>query len=352
MHEPKICEEDVFMEKEQRHRIDSTALRKRVGEFLNDRFDLSEKISSEQIKALVRDLYSDQTRLAKDRQALEDRVTTLQASNRHIMEFIRNLPLAYLAITGNGEIVEVNEGAAAILAVDKTELRGQLLSRFIADEDNSRFRTFIAGLTNTGEGHRCDIRIFSVGEPIQVVLESIPACDSTHDGQVYHIVIYAISSIGIEDGDRGWLLFAQAKIADEALVRKNIALREVMRSIDDERNEIVDRMMTNLQKLVFPLLDRLALKSNPAQLGDVRRLKSNLEKIASGFVTKLAREYRSLTPREIEVCSMIKQGMTSKEIAEAMSVSVETIRNHRKNIRKKLGISKKNINLSTQLRNF
>jgi len=55
-----------------------------------------------------------------------------------------------------------------------------------------------------------------------------------------------------------------------------------------------------------------------------------------------------LTPTEIQVAVLIKEGKSSKEIAESLRVSAAGIDFHRKNIRKKLGLK----NTKTNLRSF
>ena len=57
-----------------------------------------------------------------------------------------------------------------------------------------------------------------------------------------------------------------------------------------------------------------------------------------------------LTPREIEVCDLIKKGLTSKDIARTLSISLKTVEKHRDNIRKKLGIANRRINLASLLK--
>jgi|APFre7841882793_1041355.scaffolds.fasta_scaffold01501_1 two-component system response regulator FixJ len=49
-------------------------------------------------------------------------------------------------------------------------------------------------------------------------------------------------------------------------------------------------------------------------------------------------ERQLLTPREREVLGLIAKGKQSKEIAEAMCISIKTVEFHRANIREKLGI--------------
>jgi DNA-binding NarL/FixJ family response regulator len=62
--------------------------------------------------------------------------------------------------------------------------------------------------------------------------------------------------------------------------------------------------------------------------------------------------YAKLSARESEICQMIKVGSTSKSIANKLNVTVGTVQKHREKIRKKLGISNKNINLATYLKNL
>jgi DNA-binding NarL/FixJ family response regulator len=45
-----------------------------------------------------------------------------------------------------------------------------------------------------------------------------------------------------------------------------------------------------------------------------------------------------LTPREADVLDLLRQGRSNAEIANALTVSVETVRTHRRNIYRKLGV--------------
>ena len=54
------------------------------------------------------------------------------------------------------------------------------------------------------------------------------------------------------------------------------------------------------------------------------------------FFFALVKTYPQLTSTEVKVCSLIRYGLSSKEIAAQLCVSKRTIDNHRENIRKKL----------------
>ena len=78
-------------------------------------------------------------------------------------------------------------------------------------------------------------------------------------------------------------------------------------------------------------------------------LESNLKDIISPFSRRMTSTFLRLTPKELQIANMIKQGKTSKEIADLMGISSRTIETHRKNLRDKIGIGNKKVNLRTHL---
>ena len=78
-------------------------------------------------------------------------------------------------------------------------------------------------------------------------------------------------------------------------------------------------------------------------------IKTNLEEITSPFISQLSNSYHSLTPIEITVCNMIRNGLRTKEIAQVRGVSNATVNRHRENIRRKLKITNSSVNLATYL---
>ncbi|MBM3173934.1 MAG: helix-turn-helix transcriptional regulator, partial [Chloroflexi bacterium] len=103
------------------------------------------------------------------------------------------------------------------------------------------------------------------------------------------------------------------------------------------------------KKILMPILRALALQLAPTQVKYVEMLQSNLKEITSPFISKLSLAYRSMTPTEIAICNMIRNGMRTKEIAEMRGVSEVTINRHREKIRRKLKITNQDVNLATLL---
>jgi DNA-binding CsgD family transcriptional regulator len=78
----------------------------------------------------------------------------------------------------------------------------------------------------------------------------------------------------------------------------------------------------------------------------------HLTDLTSPYARRISEGRLRLTPREMEICDLLKGGLSSKEVAELLGISPETVEKHRRHIRKKLGISKKDINLVTYLQNI
>ena len=133
-----------------------------------------------------------------------------------------------------------------------------------------------------------------------------------------------------------------------AIKSKNMALSELLNHLDEEKKKVLKTIKTNFEIAVFPLLDQLSQHA-PAQATYYELIKKNLEDIADPILSKVRDTAAKLTPKELQICSMIKQGMTVKEIAALMHLSSRTVDKHRENIRKKLGITDRQTNLGSYL---
>jgi len=142
----------------------------------------------------------------------------------------------------------------------------------------------------------------------------------------------------------------EARETSASLKEVNTALKIFWKKRDEAREETETKFLFNLKEMLLPYIDKL-LKTN---LTDNQRvyvdiIKSNLNDIASPFITDLYSKYWNLSPTEIQIANFIKNGRTTKEIAGLLYLSISTIESHRKNIRKKIGLTNKKANLRTHL---
>ena len=130
----------------------------------------------------------------------------------------------------------------------------------------------------------------------------------------------------------------------------NSALKVLVMKKEENRIDLEEKMVSNLRELIFPYLAKLDNgKLTEKGRALVNIIESNLKEIMSPFAHSLTSVYPGLTPTEIQVANLIKQGKTTKDIAELSNLSPRTIEFHRDNIRAKLGIKNKKINLRTHL---
>ena len=139
---------------------------------------------------------------------------------------------------------------------------------------------------------------------------------------------------------------------ERASPRKPTRRPRILDRIEDERKTTRRSITASIDKLVTPVVHAIESQA-PAQMRPlITLLKQRLEEVASPFADNLSRAFASLTPLEISLCRMIRDNLTTKEIARIRHVSPSTVSHQREQIRRKLGIAGSDANLATYLRMF
>ncbi len=145
----------------------------------------------------------------------------------------------------------------------------------------------------------------------------------------------------------------ELKAQSQHLEEVNTALKVLLQQREQDRKELAGHVLANVKELVMPYVQRLfntRLSTNQKTLLQI--LESNLNNIISPFVRRVGSRYLKLTPMEIQVANLVREGKTNKEIADLLCLSKNTILFHRQNIRGKLGLRNKKVNLRTHLLSF
>ena len=129
-----------------------------------------------------------------------------------------------------------------------------------------------------------------------------------------------------------------------------VTLKNLMRAFERERSGIETGISHRIETLLLPTLEKIKRESS----ADVRNtylnvMRDQLINLTTGFSKELDGRFLRLTRTELKICKFIQTGLSSKEIAQTMNVSFETVQAHRRNIRKKLGLRGRKINLHTLL---
>ena len=137
---------------------------------------------------------------------------------------------------------------------------------------------------------------------------------------------------------------------NKELLETNQAVIVLARNIDKKKEELEKKYFKMCNSKLMPILKRLQK--------DVycQKRQADLELIIN-YLNEITHDsplhhdvYSHLTHQEMRVAMMIKNGLTSQQIGDLLCISLHTVKTHRKNIRKKLKIDSKNINLGSYLK--
>ncbi len=136
----------------------------------------------------------------------------------------------------------------------------------------------------------------------------------------------------------------------ESLRETNSALKVLLKQREEDRTELEESLLRNVRQLVLPYLEKLKKsRLHDEQNQFLEIIETHLLEITSPFVRKLSAPLLGLTPSEIRIADLIRQGNSTKEIADLLAMSEHAVNFHRQSIRKKLGLTSKKLNLQTYL---
>ena len=132
------------------------------------------------------------------------------------------------------------------------------------------------------------------------------------------------------------------------LQETNTALKVLLKHREDDKKDLEEKLVANVKHLVLPYIEKLKMsRLEPLQQMTVDFIDTHLNEIVSPFLKNI-RSF-NFTPRQLEVVALIREGRTTKEIAQLLAVGREAVDLQRFLIRKKLRINKKKTNLRSYL---
>jgi PAS domain S-box-containing protein len=148
-------------------------------------------------------------------------------------------------------------------------------------------------------------------------------------------------------------LEARIRELEEAIKNKeetHRALKALLEKKERDQKETNESVLLNVNKLILPYIDKIKL----TELDDFQKtyldiIETNLKDIVSPFSRKMSVKELNLTPKELQVANLTQKGIPSKTIAQIMNISHRTVDAYRKNIRKKLDLGHKRVNLRSYL---
>jgi len=131
----------------------------------------------------------------------------------------------------------------------------------------------------------------------------------------------------------------------------NVALRTVIESVEEEKKDMHEDFALQVREQIMPALDRMIKEPVPQmRMSFGRFIKERLSALAGETGDQFEDLLLKLTPREVEICRYIEAGKGTERIGELLSITADTVRTHRKNIRRKLGLQGKSVSLISYLK--
>jgi DNA-binding CsgD family transcriptional regulator len=133
------------------------------------------------------------------------------------------------------------------------------------------------------------------------------------------------------------------------LLQTQKAMSVLARNLESKKAELEQRVNTIITTKVMPVIKGLLTDIRIGRFWpEINSMAEHLNSITTK--SALHRNIISvLTETEMKIAAMVKNKMSTKEIAKVMYVSLETVKAHRKNIRRKLKISNTKQKLSEYL---
>jgi PAS domain S-box-containing protein len=278
-----------------------------------------------------------------------------QKKQRETVEFIDKIvesSIDGIAICdAKGNIISVNKALTNICKFNKAELIGEHIS-ILKPKDKSIKTDFLKKTK----------KLFAKG------FASYESIHEAKDGSYINVECNS-SMIKNDEGDyiAGITIIrdiTKRKKVEKALIKReqelelkthnleqsNITLQVLLDKRAQDKTDLEDKVLANIKELVFPFLEKLKqTRLSDKQTSYMKMIESSLKNVISPFLERLSTQYYNFTPNEIKVANLIREGLTTKEIASLLNSSTYAINFHRHNIRQKLGLKHQKKNLQSYL---
>jgi len=253
----------------------------------------------------------------------------------------------YLKDTDN-RILWVNQSYAAMVGFDPKDLIGKRVDDVVNDPK------LMAVLRKEDE------TVYATGQPVFNLLKN-PTNDKIKFIRIDKIPfigknrkILGIIGLAVEiDGPPLDVEALQEKVSStsQKLADTETALRVLLEHREKDAALTKEKLGERVKTLVLPYLENLRqTPMQPDQLEYLGLIEENLKNFYDPNYAKLSAPEYKLSPSELKVSQLVRDGKTNKEIAKMLHLSKSTILTHRHHVRVKLGIKNKKVNLRSLLK--
>lgn len=366
-------------------------LRRQAEELVRRRSD-SDLETPTDIIELIHELKIHQAELEIQNEELKRAQLELTDLYRQFEDLYEFAPCSYLNLNPKGLISRINLAGVVLLNGLREKILNTGFSQFVAPDWRDTYLDALKKAGRTGKTQRLELQLSNANALIIWVWAEIQA----HRDDTGVVIQWRMTLVDVSDKKKIEETLANAsrdldikikrrtaelsqanqqlqreigsrELAQRALLQKskeleahmvglkeaNIALKVLLKEREDERHALEEKVACNINELTRPHLEKLAAGNlSQPQRAMLDTIKHSLDDIASPLSRRFIIESSHLTPSETRVANFIRQGKTTKEIANLMRVATSTIDFHRLNIRRKLGLTNQRISLQSHLKSL
>lgn len=236
------------------------------------------------------------------------------------------------------KLQDINPRGARMLGYEPEELRGRPLrelGRFPADV---RYSSEVCASISVTAVHKDGTRVNLEVMPVDCSEES------EHVELAFHF----------SDCCEGWWdrvqrLSGRLEELNSEIRRKDDSIREVLLQVEKIKRSAAEELSESVDRILLPMIDMLKQGASDHQTRLINLMESYLESFSERRAPDPLARQTNLTPRELQICQMIREGLSTGEVASLLGVSTHTVATQRKLIRKKLSLRGGDVNLASYL---
>jgi PAS domain S-box-containing protein len=276
----------------------------------------------------------------------------LQQSEMRYRKLLGAMNEGFRVVDENGIAIYVNKRLCSILGHEAHEIIGRSVADFLDVESK---KIWEREFERRAKGYFESYEIFHTkkdGSKVNTLVSPQPIFDEEGCFKGSFAVITDVTELKRAETA---LKARETELNIKAghLEEMNAALRVLLKTREQDKIELEEKVLLNVNEHVIPYVEKLKkLSEDEKQKAYLDILEANLRSITSSFSRDLHFKYLQLTPTELHIAALIREGKSSGEIANLMNLSSRTVESHRKNIRKKMGLKEMKANLRATLMSF
>jgi PAS domain S-box-containing protein len=280
-----------------------------------------------------------------DMKVAENKLRQSEARYRRIFDNIQDI---YYEVGLDGVIQEISPSIERYFPFKRTDLIGRSVYEFYANQN--RRADFLQEIQE--KGYVQDFEIQLREHQGELFTCSLTASILHGEGEHPPRIVGSMRDISKRKQTEETLRQREEELSIKSrnLEEFNAALKVLLKQREEDRKEMEENVVSNVKVSILPHIEKL--KASPLtrhQRACLDILEAHLKMIISPFLHTISRSCFDLTPQEIRVADFVKNGSSSKEIADILGISIKTVDYHRDNIRRKLGIRNHHTNLRSCL---